>query len=157
MARLGDNPGPDFTAGRIPSDAADREPGRWLIYGPTFVVAARAASVDEALALVLVKLGYGDRPWLADNLNARWASPAETAAVCQARRPRRVRPMQVTKPIERAVRRCALALRERDRRADGGRDMTGGAGQGTRAGTRTGAAAKQRPRRALDALDGVKS
>jgi hypothetical protein len=86
MTTLDHDPGPSATAGVVPSPLDERRKDRWLVFGPTFVFACMANRSDEARALVMVRLGYASRPWLASNLTARQASNGEIAAVCVQRR-----------------------------------------------------------------------
>jgi hypothetical protein len=129
--------------GSIPSEVDEREPGRWLVFGPTFVFAVRADTVDRAMALVLVRLGYARRPWLADNLCARQASRAEHAAIVTRRR---CTALHITRSNRDLVEIAALGIHGRDVRS--ARDklgLTDGARPGSERPSATRARRARRP------------
>lgn len=110
MALLDQDPGPyNQTRGVMPTEPADRLPpsGHWLVFGPTFIVAVEASNFDQARALVLVKLGYTFRPWLADGLDARPATAAESRYVCQRKR---TKPFRLTSKTPSHVRGAVLLV-----------------------------------------------
>jgi hypothetical protein len=78
----------------MPSLAEERD-GRkhWLVFSCANVYACHTSSSDLARALVLDRFGYGHRPELAEQLDARPASQGETTAVCHRRR---IKPLRVT-------------------------------------------------------------
>jgi hypothetical protein len=113
MTTLDQDPGPSTTAGVAPSSLDERRKDRWLVFGPTFVFACMANRSDEARALVLVRLGYASRPWLASNLTARQASTAEIAAVSARRRTPALR---VNAKNQRVIHRVTAELVSGDKR-----------------------------------------
>lgn len=119
MTKLDVDPGPsNALAGIVPAPPEEREPKHWLVFGPTFVVATHAGSGDIARALVLDKLGYRYRPWLADGLSARQAAAAEIKAICYKRR---VQPLSVKPQTAGKIGGIARAIRREDVRNTGGR------------------------------------
>lgn len=118
MVKLDQDPGPsNVLVGVMPAELPDRDGARfWLVQGPTFIYGARCYGVDIARALVLDRLGYGDRPELAENLSARPATAAEVRHVTA----RTGRPALVLPRSNRArgrVERIAADLHHHDVRA----------------------------------------
>jgi hypothetical protein len=101
MVVLDQDPGPSNTlAGVMPSMPEERQ-GRkhWLVFSCANVYACHTSSSDLARALVLDRFGYGHRPELAEQLDARQASQGETTAVCRVthRQPLKVVPSNATR------------------------------------------------------------
>jgi hypothetical protein len=116
--RLDQDPGRSNTLGGfVPAELEDRD-GRehWLVFGPTFVMAAHTSSPDLARALVLDKLGYGTRPWLAETLDARPAAAHEITAICNRRR---MRPLFVGAKRRQRIESLAGSIRVAELRRDG--------------------------------------
>jgi hypothetical protein len=134
MATLNETNGPsDALAGVMPAPVEDRDGRRhWLVFDCTSVYACHTSSSDLARALVLNRLGYGSRPELADQLDARPASQREVTTVCQRKR---VKPLQVTPQIAGRVSKIARAIYVQDLH-HAGADRDGEAAQSSTPSTR---------------------